>query len=78
MRATPTDFKAQHTNLSIDCILLSSHTETTPSVCAQKASTLVHYLAVDHKLQSVILYVGTPVTALTVVRVEGRWVFQTY
>ncbi|KAK1927073.1 Alpha/Beta hydrolase protein [Papiliotrema laurentii] len=46
---------AQHTNLSIDCILLSSHTETTPSVCAQKASTLVHYLAVDHKLQSVIL-----------------------
>ncbi|CAD6588545.1 MAG: hypothetical protein TREMPRED_005079, partial [Tremellales sp. Tagirdzhanova-0007] len=46
---------AQHTNISIDDLLLSSYAESTPAFTQKKAPPLVHYIAVEHKLQAVIL-----------------------
>ena len=50
--------QAQHTNISIDDLLLSSYAESTPAFTQKKAPPLVHYIAVEHKLQAVILYVN--------------------
>ncbi|ORY35472.1 hypothetical protein BCR39DRAFT_555621 [Naematelia encephala] len=46
---------AQHTNIPIDSLLLSSYTEQTPALPRSKAPPLVHYIAVEHKLQAVVL-----------------------
>ncbi len=55
--------KAQHTNIPIDNLLLSSYAESTPAFAGfiqQQASPLVHYIAVEHQLQAVVLYVPRP------------------
>lgn len=45
---------AQHTNIPIDSLLLSSFTEKPPSV-TDSAPPLVHYIAVEHNLQAIVL-----------------------
>jgi hypothetical protein len=51
------DRQAQHTNIPIDCLLLSSYTESSASFVHQKAPPLVHYIAVEHKLKAIVLWV---------------------
>ncbi|GMK55768.1 hypothetical protein CspeluHIS016_0208240 [Cutaneotrichosporon spelunceum] len=49
---------AQHTNIQIDALLLSSFTETeaySPAFAQEKAPPLVHYVAVEHTLQAIVL-----------------------
>ncbi|KAK4689511.1 hypothetical protein P7C73_g601, partial [Tremellales sp. Uapishka_1] len=46
---------AQHTNIPIDSLLLSSYTESSATFVQQKAPPLVHYIAVEHKLQAIVL-----------------------
>lgn len=49
---------AHHTNIPIDALLLSSFTETeaySPAFAPEKAPPLVHYVAVEHSLQAIIL-----------------------
>ncbi|KAK8854844.1 hypothetical protein IAR55_003583 [Kwoniella newhampshirensis] len=46
---------AQHTNIPIDCLLLSSFTESSASLIQQEAPPLVHYVAVEHDLKAVVL-----------------------
>lgn len=45
----------QHTNIPIDALLLSSYADSTPAFTQQKAPPLVHYIAVEHKLQAIVL-----------------------
>ena len=52
-----TDSQAHHTSLPIENVLLSSYTDSTPTLGEQKIPLLVHYLAVDHDAKAVILYV---------------------
>lgn len=49
---------AQHTNIQIDALLLSSFTESeaySPAFAQEKAPPLVHYVAVEHSLQTIVL-----------------------
>ncbi|WWC71646.1 uncharacterized protein I206_105604 [Kwoniella pini CBS 10737] len=46
---------AQHTNIPIDCLLLSSFTESSATLLQQEAPPLVHYVAVEHSLQAIVL-----------------------
>ncbi|BEI85067.1 hypothetical protein CcaverHIS002_0504680 [Cutaneotrichosporon cavernicola] len=49
---------AQHTNIQIDALLLSSFTESeaySPAFAQEKAPPLVHYVAVEHALQAIVL-----------------------
>jgi hypothetical protein len=49
---------AQHTNIQIDALLLSSFTESeaySPAFAQEKAPPLVHYVAVEHQLQAIVL-----------------------
>lgn len=49
---------AQHTNIAIDALLLSSFTESesySPAFAQEKAPPLVHYVAVEHDLKAIVL-----------------------
>ncbi|KAL1411307.1 hypothetical protein Q8F55_002258 [Vanrija albida] len=46
---------AQHTNIPIDSLLLSSYSESSPAFSSAKAPPLVHYIAVEHKLKAIVL-----------------------
>ncbi|WRT68330.1 uncharacterized protein IL334_005306 [Kwoniella shivajii] len=46
---------AQHTNIPIDCLLLSSFTESSAALIQQEAPPLVHYVAVEHSLKAIVL-----------------------
>jgi hypothetical protein len=46
---------AQHTNIPIDALLLSSFTESSPSFASDKSPPLVHYIAVEHHLKAIVL-----------------------
>ncbi|WWC63225.1 uncharacterized protein I303_105825 [Kwoniella dejecticola CBS 10117] len=46
---------AEHTNIPIDCILLSWFTESSATLMQQEAPPLVHYVAVEHSLQAIVL-----------------------
>ncbi|CED85167.1 Predicted lipase/calmodulin-binding heat-shock protein [Phaffia rhodozyma] len=46
---------AQHTNIPIDALLLSSYADPTPSAADEKLSPLVHYIAVDHDAKAIVL-----------------------
>nr|XP_031860024.1 uncharacterized protein CI109_004632 [Kwoniella shandongensis]KAA5527096.1 hypothetical protein CI109_004632 [Kwoniella shandongensis] len=46
---------AQHTNIPIDCLLLSSFTESSATLIQQEAPPLVHYVAVEHDLKAIVL-----------------------
>ncbi|KAL7417827.1 hypothetical protein BDY24DRAFT_373037 [Mrakia frigida] len=46
---------AHHTNLPIDALLLSSYVDPGPAFAEEKLSPLVHYIAVDHAAQAIVL-----------------------
>lgn len=46
---------AQHTNLPIDALLLSSYADPAPSIADDKLCPLVHYIAVDHEAKAIVL-----------------------
>ncbi|WWC93611.1 hypothetical protein V866_000446 [Kwoniella sp. B9012] len=46
---------AQHTNIPIDCLLLSSFTESSAALIQQEAPPLIHYVAVEHSLKAIVL-----------------------
>jgi hypothetical protein len=46
---------AQHTNIPIDALLLSSYSEVSPTIATDKAPPLVHYIAVEHHLKAIVL-----------------------
>lgn len=46
---------AQHTNIPIDALLLSSFTESSNATIPDKAPPLVHYIAVEHNLKAIVL-----------------------
>lgn len=46
---------AQHTNITIDSLLLSSYSESSPAFASDKAPPLVHYIAVEHHLKAIVL-----------------------
>jgi hypothetical protein len=46
---------AQHTNLPIECMLLSSYVDPGPALSNEKLNPLVHYIAVDHAAKAVVL-----------------------
>lgn len=48
---------AQHTNLPIECMLLSSYVDPGPALSHEKLNPLVHYIAVDHAAQAIVLCV---------------------
>lgn len=59
---------AQHTNLPIECMLLSSHVDPGPSLSKEKLNPLVHYIAVDHAAKAIVLCVPDPPFFLSALR----------